>query len=212
MEFKNKGGIERVPVDLIKVSGADIANYLKTQILGFEDIGVYYSPCPSVDPKLRYVIMQVGMHAKDVTVKEDSDSYASRVLASHGTGAKLNEAVIKALEPFMFDENIRNYAKMMSEEQLMRMARLGLTGEKMSEISRFSRMVYNPMKDQYGIYLRPELILKDMLKSVDTDSLDGALLIEEVCGTSSETLEYHAFMKHGSMGVNYGIDMAALFR
>lgn len=211
MENVTKGGIKKIPTDLYMVSGAEIIEYLEKQVLGFE-IGANFKACPSNDPLQRFIIMRVGMHAEDIIVQDTSDSYASRVLAAHGTGAKINEAIIESLKPFMFSPEIRNYGRTKSDQELQRLAALGVTGEVFNEIAQYGGWTYNQDKNQFGIYLDPAKIALDMLKDPSTDAIDGVMDIIAVGGYSSDTMTYYISVTKGHGSARYGIDVESLFK
>lgn len=75
-------------------------------------------------------------------------------------------------------------------EKLKHLNELGVVGEKLDELVKWSQINYvrdqSTGKDYYRIYLAPEKIVFDGLTNADTGKIDGTLYIRRIYGTKTE--------------------------
>lgn len=185
---KNKGGINRLPIDVYKFSSTDVVNYLESNVLGFKLLKSDFTRWTGVSENHSYVRMRVVISPKDILVKSSGNGYVDRFLASNAAGMKYDEDVIRALEPFMYPASIANIRK--HPEVIQRLGQYGVCGKNLDDIIANSGITYNSNVNCFGVYLRPERIIAQILEDPAKNEIDGNMSIISVEGTTSETIRW----------------------
>ena len=183
----NKAGISPVPTDRYVISSTDVVNYLQTNVLGFS-IGYDFTRWTGASPDHSYVRMRTVFAPKDIVATTQSRDYIDKILAENSAGMQFKGDIIKSLEPFMYPKgiaNIRNYP-----EEMNRLYQCGLFGDRLDEVIMNSQLTYAKEQNLFGLYLRPERIIADMLADPATNKIIGEMSIVGVHGTTSETIRW----------------------
>jgi hypothetical protein len=183
----NKAGINRIPKDLYTITSADVMNYLQNTILGF-NVAYDFTRWTGVTPEHSYVRMRCVLTPKDIVASSTSNDYVDRILNENAAGITYDKDVIDSLTPFMYPKSISNIYN--HKDDLERLAKYGVYGERLTELIRFSRINFSEQTGLFCICLRPERIIADMLADPSTNTIDGKMEIVGVHGTTSETIRW----------------------
>lgn len=196
MSSTNKAGIERQKVDRYIITGAEVQNYLQN-LLGF-NIGCDFTRWTGVTANHSYVRMRVVMAPKDLVAPQTaSDNYAIRMLQENSIGMQFKDTAIKTLEQFMYPKNMEQMS--ISSELLEEMYKYGLYGDRLIDVAKHSKLTYSKQAEMFRVYLRPELIIRDMLSDPTTGKIEGNLEITGVFGMDSETIRWEVEISQGGL-------------
>lgn len=208
MSNVNKANIKPIPTKQYTIYTGDVTKFLQDQ-LGF-GVLCEYERWTGLTTDVSYVRMRVGFDAADIVAKPSSMDYVDRVLEQNSAGIMFKDTVINTIEPYRYPrhpEMIRN-----NPESLQRLVDLGVTGDKFNEIIRYANFSYSRECNAYGIYLRPERIIADMLSDPATGTVDGKLEIITVRGTTSDTIHWIVNVSENKSFVsNTNISVEAIF-
>ena len=116
--------------------------------------------------------------------------YVGKFLQEYSAERNLNKNVMDALKPFMYPPNMRQIYMSQNYDKLKHLNELGVVGEKLDELVKWSQINYvrdqSTGKDYYRIYLAPEKIVFDGLTNAETGKIDGTLYIRRIYGTKTE--------------------------
>jgi hypothetical protein len=79
---------------------------------------------------------------------------------------------------------------------LQRLFAIGLGGEHIAEIQRYGKLTYIPDANVYGVLLRPEKIIDDML-SDPTSTDKRSWYVRRVDGLTSDTITWECIVDRG---------------
>lgn len=173
-----KANLKELPIKHYNVSSSDVVEYLQN-LLGFRidcDFKVWDNRSEWEKPMATnkcFVIMRAVFRPEDITFTAQSHEYVDRILGETMSGIKFKDTVINTLEPFMFPKNmamIRNYP-----EKLRVMAEQGIYGANLEELIKHPRLFLDKENNMFGLYLRPEKIIYDMISEADTNKPAGAM-------------------------------------
>lgn len=204
MATTNKANIQPIPCDRYVITASQVVKYLQDQ-LGF-NIGYDFTRWVGISADQSYVRMRVVFNPKDIVADSNSSDYVDRILAAKGAGLQFKDTVIEALKPYMFPDNI-GYVQQ-TQEDYERMYSLGIAGDRMEELARFSKLTYNPQAKLFRLYLRPERIIYDMLSDPSTDKVDGNMSILTVSGTTSDTIRWEVSVERKNTAFTAGSDLS----
>lgn len=195
----NKAGIQPVPTDSYLITGSDVIKYLRDQ-LGFDLAGYDFTRWTGTETAefgyvLGYVRMRVVFYADDIVAKKSSKDYIDRVLEQNASGIAFKSSVIDTIKPFMYPESVKDIFA--HPEDLEKMARRGIYGERLEELIMNQSLNYCPGANCFRLYLRPERIIEDMLRNPTTNEIDGNFTILKIHGTSSETIRWEVLVNKG---------------
>lgn len=216
--IQNKGNISPMPIEHYKISASEVVKYLQNELgIGFDcDFKVLDNRAPYEKPMATekcYVIMRCVFRPEDICVSEHSATYVDKVLQQMGSGKKFKDNVISVLEKFMFPENMRELAQ--KPDKAQQLASQGLYGPELKRLIDHPRFFYDKTNDRFGIALRPECIIKDMLRDVTTNTLDGIMNFGYLDGNSQNTAAVtwgvNVYRNVGFAMSNGGITIDAVF-
>lgn len=191
-EFKTKAGVQPLPIVPLAISSTEVEKYFMESILGVtKGVKCDFTIWTGVSAEDHYVRMRVLMDPSVVLKNEKPEYYGDKILAEHSSLAQVRKDVVEALEPYMFPEF--NGADVANMQRLLVM---GLTGQRIEEIKRYRTLTYISEAGLFGIYLRPEKIIADML--TDPDGIETDRNIEcKAFGTTSETIGWKVVVDRG---------------
>lgn len=206
----NKAGIQPIPADTYSITGGDVIKYLRNQ-LGFDLAGYDFTRWTGPNAKYGYVRMRVVFYAADLIAKKAHKDYVDRMLEANAAGIAFKKDVIETLEPFMFPASIKDIFA--HPEDLEKMARRGIYGERLEEIIQNQSLNLCADTDLFRLYLRPERIIEDMLRDPATNEIDGTFTIMGIHGTTTETIRWEVLVNKGrnSFIGDSNISLNALF-
>jgi len=206
----NKAGIKQVPVERFVISGSDIVRYLRDQ-LGFDLAAYDFTRWTGPFPEICYVRMRAAIYPEDIVVKSGPKGYFDRVLEANAADIEFNGDVMDVLKPFMYPESTKDVLS--NTESLERLYQLGLYGERLNDIIMNQDLKYCPAANLYGVYLRPEMIIKDMLADPSSNKVDGEMAVVAVYGTTSDTIRWEVVVtsKRHAVSGSSGISLNAVF-
>jgi hypothetical protein len=173
-----KANLKELPVKHYNVSSSDVVDHLQNE-LGFKfdcDFKIWDNRAEWEKPMATnkcFVIMRAVFRPEDIVIQANTHEYADRVLSEVMSGIKFKDNVMKTLEPFMFPKNmgaIKQYP-----ERLQVLAEQGIYGEHLEELIRRPRLFLDKVNNRFGIYLRPEKIITDMMTDPATGKPAGAI-------------------------------------
>lgn len=206
----NKAGIQPIPTDTYSITGGDVIRYLRNE-LGFDPAGYDFTRWTGPDAKFGYVRMRVVFYASDLIAKKTSKDYVDRILESNATGIAFKDTVINTLTPFMYPASVKDIFA--HPEDLEKMARRGIYGERLEEIIQNQSLNLCADANLFRVYLRPERIIEDMLRDPATNEIDGNFTILGIHGTTTETIRWEVLINKGrnSLIGDSNISLNALF-
>lgn len=179
----NKANISAVPVERYVISATDVANYLQTQVLGF-NIGTGYRVFFGIDRMPHYIEMVISIAEKDIVMDNPNPDYVDRALMKNGASVPLKDNVLTALKQFMYPSNmdmIRNIP-----EARNRMQYLGVFGEALDKLINESKLTCaidkTTGKRIFAVALDASKIIADMLADPTTDEPAGKVVTLGVAG------------------------------
>lgn len=191
-ELITKSGIERDPEDKFTISTTAVQKYLMESILGVtKGVGCDFRRFTGISPDHSYVSMRVILEPS-ILVKKENPKYAGeKILAEYSSDSYIRSDVIESLKPFMYpDINMNDTAN------LQRLFAIGLGGEHIAEIQRYGKLTYIQDANVYGVLLRPERIIDDML-SDPTSTEKRSWGVQKVEGTTSDTITWTCIVDRG---------------
>ena len=217
-----KGNITPLPVDFYPICASDIVRHLEDQ-LGFPihaDFSVWDNRPEWEKPDNRgssYVIMRAIFRPQDVTIPQQSQNYMERLMQQSGAGIQYQKEVMEVLGKFMFPKNMAQVLNM--PEQLQRLAKMGIHGERLQELVRRPNMFYEPIKNMYGCYLRPERIIYDMFVDMDAaepNTMAGKVdIVKLEDSTQGDAIKWGVLLWTGGGSQqfsNYGVTIDDVFQ
>lgn len=195
----NKANIKPIPAETFMIGTNDVISYLQNE-LGF-NVVYDFTRWVGVDYAYNYVRMRVAIAPDDIVAETAAKDYAERTIHKFGAGLKFKDRVINTLKPFMYPENtanIRNFP-----EDLERLYKYGLFGDRLQEVIDFSKLTYCREANLFRLYLRPERIIVDMLSDPTTGKVDGSLAIVAVHGTTPETIRWEVVITKTQNGNSF---------
>jgi hypothetical protein len=161
-----KANLKQIPVEHYVVSSSEVTEHLQNQ-LGFPidaDFKLLDNRGPFEKPMATekcYVVMRVVIRPDDIRVKGKSEGYVDQVLKETAAGMMYKDDILEILKPFMFPENMAQVDRM--PEKLQQLAEQGIAGSRLDELKRRPRLFYDQVNQRFGLYLRPECIIKDIV-------------------------------------------------
>jgi len=198
-DLKTKCGMTRDPEDRFTFSSSAVDKYLTDTILGVNSgVTCEFTRWTGMSANENYVRMRVILDPK-VVVKVDKPVYqGERILNEYASSTNVRADIIEALKPYMYPE-INNQ----DITNLQRLLIQGLSQERLNEIARFRTLTYIQECNLFGIYLRPERIIADMISDPDSDT-PRDWHIESVSGTTSDTISWKIVVDRGMKNVISG--------
>lgn len=200
-DLKTKAGLQRIPVDYFTISSTEVAKYFTDTILGVSSgVKFEFTRWTGISSENNYVRMRVVMQP-NIVIKSDKPTYqGERILREFASSVDVRSDLNETLKPYKYPEinssDIANLQRLMIQ---------GLSSERLAEINRWKDLVYIPETNLFGIYLRPERIIGDMISDPDSDE-ERTWSIEAVRGTTSETIRWIVAVDRGCKSV-IGSDM-----
>lgn len=209
VKVENKANIQPIPALNYTITGSEVIKYLQDQ-LGFA-VAADFTRWTGAFPELSYVRMRVVFSGKDIVIKSTSKDYVDRKLEEFAAGTKFDADTIEILKPFMYPEKIEESLRN-SPIDRERLLKLGVTDERLADLIANKKINYYRDADLFGVYLRPERIIDDMLRNPSTNEIDGEMKILCVTGTTSETIRWHVSqtLKSSNIG-NKELSLDAIF-
>lgn len=185
----NKAGWQPLPNKFYEISVTDIQKYLQDEVLGFK-VATSWARWTGITAYNGYLRMRVVISPKDIEVMGGRTDYVGKFLQEYSAERNLNKNVMDALKPFMYPPNMRQIYMSQNYDKLKHLNELGVVGEKLDELVKWSQINYvrdqSTGKDYYRIYLAPEKIVFDGLTNAETGKIDGTLYIRRIYGTKTE--------------------------
>ena len=185
----NKAGWQPLPNKFYEISVTDIQKYLQDEVLGFK-VATSWKRWTGITAYNGYLRMRVVISPKDIEVMGGRTDYVGKFLQEYSAERNLNKNVMDALKPFMYPPNMRQIYMSQNYDKLKHLNELGVVGEKLDELVKWSQINYvrdqSTGKDYYRIYLAPEKIVFDGLTNAETGKIDGTLYIRRIYGTKTE--------------------------
>jgi len=185
----NKAGWQPLPNKFYEISVGDIQKYLEDSVLGFK-IACDWERWTGVTAFAGYLRMRVVINPKDIEVEDKSNEYVDKIVRQYSAERNLDKNVMENLTPFMYPGNMRQLYMEQNRQMLQHLNELGVVGEKLDELVRYSRisLAVDPSSGRpyYRLYLRPERIIIDGLTDAATDKVQGTLFIRRIYGTKQE--------------------------
>jgi len=185
----NRSGWQPLPNKFYEVSVGDIQRYLEEEVLGFK-VACSWKRWTGISAFAGYLIMRVVINPKDIEIADTANDFVSKTLREVSSERQLNRSVMEALAPFMYPQNMNQIYMEQNREKLRHMNELGIVGEKLDELVKWSKINYtvdpNTGRPYYRIYLRPERIVFHALTNAETNEIDGTLYIRRIYGTKPE--------------------------
>jgi hypothetical protein len=182
----NNANIEKRNVEYYDIYPSDVINYLENEVFGFRvtvDFRVWLAP----NPNRSYVRMRLGFNPDDILTKKDAADLtpAEKILLDNGAGNKFRESFVTEIDKFRYPKDIIKVKKDPSLRELY-MSR-GITEPRLDEIIRGgSDFVWDETQNLFGIYVRAEKVIGEMLKNPNTnkwqleDGSDASYEIQQV--------------------------------
>jgi len=215
--MQTKANLKSLPIEHYMISSSEVVEYLQNQ-LGFA-FDCDFQLCDNraewekpVATEKCYVIMRVVFRPEDICISSQVANYVDKVLADAAAGMQFKDTVVEALKPFMFPENLG--ARLQQDPELVRkLAQQGLFGEKLDRIVRRTKLFYDKTAHAWGVYLRPEEIIKDMCTDPGTNKLDGIVAFGYVSGDSNNAsaITWGVNVYHNCHVGMKGVDIDAVF-
>lgn len=166
MSAPTRSHLTEIPVKHARISSSDVVAHLQ-DLLGF-GFDCDFILCdnradwekPMTTNKC-YVIMRAVFRPEDITVPTNSSEYVDKVLKATSAGTQYREDVMNTLKPFMFPQNMA--AAKQQPEILQRLAEQGVAGNRLEELMRRPNIFYDQVNQRFGLYLRPERIINDII-------------------------------------------------
>jgi hypothetical protein len=212
-----KGNLKTLPVDHHIVSSSDIVEYLQNQ-LGFRfdcDFQLWDNRADWEKPMTTnkcYVVMRVIFRPEDIRIVEPIQTYVDKVMEENASGIRFKDDVVEVLKQFMFPSNIALVRQ--QPDTLQRLAEQGIYGDRLERLIRRPDIFYDQVNKRFGVYLRPELIIKDMCKDADTDKIDGVMAFGYVsdAGNNAAAITWGVNVYHNIRSVSSsGVSIDAVF-
>lgn len=176
---QTKGNLQELPIKHYVISDSEVKQYLRDQLGGIAfdaDFALWDNRAEWEKPaacEKCYVIMRAVFDPRDICVTNAKKDFVTTVLESMSADMQFREDVMNALKPFMFPKNMANTKFM--PDQLARLASMGITGNRLEELMRRPGLFYDQVNKRFGLYLRPERIIEDMVRDPATNALDGTM-------------------------------------
>lgn len=211
-----KANLKNLPVEHFQVTSSDIVTYLQNQ-LGFRfdcDFQLWDNRADWEKPMAVhkcYVIMRAIFRSEDIRVNDQIQTYVDQVLEDSAAGIRFKDNVINVLKPFMFPENFATVRQ--NPEKLQQLAEMGIYGDRLERLIRRPGLFYDQQTKRFGLYLRPELIIKDMAADPATNKTDGVMAFGYVSDASGNAaaISWGVNLYHGLHANNGGISIDAVF-
>lgn len=207
-ELITKAGIERDPIDVFTISTTAVQKYLMESILGVnKGVACDFRRFTGISADYNYVSMRVIFEPSVLVKKEDPKYAGEKILAEYSSDSYIRSDVIESLKPFMYpDINMNDTAN------LQRLYTIGLGGDHIAEIQRYGKLTYIADANVYGVLLRPEKIIDDMI-SDPSSAEKRSWYIENVQGTTSDTITWKCIIDRGFKKVmNSGLNFDTFFK
>ena len=154
------------------------AKHLQKQ-LGFS-FGFDFTRWVAAVPENSYVRMRCVFKSEDITESEESlPPFLNNVISVSCADAPhpivFNNTVMDVLKPYMYPKIDES-----NLEEMDRLRKLGIVGERLAEIVHHSELEYYEQKGVFGVYLAPEKILADIFNE--------EIMIIGVTGTNTDNL------------------------
>lgn len=211
-----KANLKELPIEHYAITTSEVVQYLQDQ-LGFAfdcDFALWDNRAewekPSVTHKC-FVIMRAVFRREDITVQDSTTDYVGQVMKATGAGMNFKDTVIKTLRPFMFPANMSSVRQ--RPDVQARLAEQGIAGSRLEELMRRPGLFYDQTNDRFGLYLRPERIIYDMLCDPGTNSLNGTMAFGYVSDSkNAEAIRWGVNVYHNSvMSSPSGVSIDAVF-
>ena len=205
----NKAGIEPIPSDRYVISTAQVVQYLQDK-LGF-GFGFDFTRWVGAVPDNSYVRMRCVFQSSDIIMAANDTDYVTRILNKNSAAIVFKDTVMDVLKPYMYPKIDESLAQ--DQEALKRMYQMGLFGERLGEVARYSELDYCEQKGVWRLYLAPEKIIVDMLSDPKTGKPNGDLSIITVLGTSSESIRWEVSVsRKTNVLANTDLSVEAVYR
>ena len=183
-----KANLKTLPIEHHVVTSSEIVEYLQNQ-LGFTfdcDFELYDMRGEFEKPMATekcYVIMRCVFRPEDIRMTDTISNYVDKVLEDTAAGYRFKDNVIETLKPFMLPQNIATVKQ--NPELLRVLAQQGLYGANLERLIRRPNIFYVPQEQRFGVYLRPDEIIKDMCADPATNKVDGVVAFGYVSGANN---------------------------
>lgn len=217
MSATTKGNLKRLPIEHFMVSSSEVTKYLQDQ-LGFP-FDCDFQLCdmrgdfekPMATEKC-YVIMRVVFRPEDIQMIEPTSTYVDKVLVDAAAGMRFKDNVMETLKPFMFPADFQERLNK-HPEFVTQLARQGVFGERLEKLIRRPGIFYDTTNRYFGVYLRPEEIIKDMCADPATNKVNGVVAFGYVDGVSNNAsaITWGVNVYHNKTIALKGVDIDSVF-
>lgn len=215
MAFKAKN-LKELPIKHVPVSASDVVEYLQNEVFGFSfdcDFKVWDNRMDYEKPintQKCYVVMRCAFRPQDIIMQAQPGNYVDRALKNMAASTQFKDSFKKSIEPFMFPEKIRSENR---PEVLQQLAEQGIYGERLELLRRAPRMFYDQVNNYWGVFLRPERIIAEMVKDPDEDKVDGFMSFGWLNADESNpaAITWGVNIYKGFAGRNAGVTIDAIF-
>jgi len=194
----NKAMIQPIPTDRYRISSTEVIKYLQDQ-LGFV-VDYDFTRWTGISPDNSYIRLRIVIAHDDIVARNTSRDYVDKVLEENAAGIRFKDNVINTLKPFMYPLNMQDIRN--KPEQMARFEALGIVGPRLDEIIRYSKLTYHRETNSFGLYLRAERIIADMLTDPNTGVINGDMEILGVFGTTPETFRWEVAVTRNRSGAS----------
>lgn len=208
--------LKKLEIDHIPISSSDVAGHLQ-DLLGFSfdcDFQIWDNRMDYEKPintNKCYVIMRCAFRPQDILMMDKPKDYVDSVLRATSAGTQFKDSFIKTIKPFMFPEEIKTESR---PEVLQKLAEMGIYGDRLDMLRSMPGLFYDQVTDRWGVFLRPEAIIGDMVKDPTEDKIDGTMQFGWVSGDpmNSATVNWGANIYKGRMfNGNNSVALDAVF-
>ena len=194
--LETKSGIAPLPAYAFpQISAAEIVNYLETKILGFRLYAHDFTKWTGVSAQDHYIRLRICLNENDIVAQSNKSGLLDQAIANVGGGLTFKDSVIKALDPFMYHD-LENVKK--NPETMQKLMAMGVYGDRLDELIRLSKLTYFPDYKVFGLCLKSEAIIADMLSDPTTGKPHGNLRITKVDGVNGDTFRWEVYIADGN--------------
>ena len=160
-----------------------------------------------------YVIMRATFRPEDIAIKPEANDYVSKTLQAMSTGITFKKDVMDVLEKFMLPKNFAKELRDNPQKQRM-FAEMGIFGARLEDLLRRPGLFYDKVNNRFGVYLLPEMIIRDMAADPETgEPFQGLISYGYVSGdnTNAAAISWGVnFYGQSSTGLS-GVSIDAVF-
>ena len=181
------------------ISAQEVANHLANK-LGFP-IMCDFKKFGGTSPLESYVRMRVGMKDADCLMPADTNDVISKLLRNYGKSIPLKESVLNVLKPYMYPQDPQVLKQMILNVPPQRLVEIGLCGDNLKDIIKHAIPFHDTVHSYVGLYLRPEVILREMCIDPADDN-PGTFQIDITDGNNERGIRWQVSIQKKATNVN----------